>query len=211
MPGIMTETVMDGGYSVIEVDKTRGEMVVYNRLVEGQTLTEYARLPFKKPAVQSAVKITSPEQNKTFSGSFLLKAVLQNWAVQPLKVEYKLEDFSWKPLELVNNTYQKEIALTDIEDGIRNIWVRAVHPSGKVYLDRLTFTVKQNDNIKILWETELKGGVLHAPGASQDYLYLGDNSGTVYQLEQKPVLSNGSLKPEDLFKARRFMLTERFM
>ncbi|NLT96007.1 MAG: PQQ-binding-like beta-propeller repeat protein [Clostridia bacterium] len=188
IPGIMTETVMDGGYSVIEVDKARGELIIYNRLVEGQTLTEYARLPFKKPAVKSSIKITAPEPNKTFSDSFLLKATLQNWAVQPLKVEYKLEDFSWKPLELENNTYntyQKQIELADIEDGIRTIWVRAVHPNGKVYLDRVTFTVKKNENVKILWETELNGGILHAPGASQEYLYIGDSTGTVYQLDQK--------------------------
>lgn len=190
VPGIMTETVMDGGYSIIEVDNTRGELVVYNRLVEGQTLTEFARLPFKKPVVRSSIKITSPEANKTQVGSFLLKATLQNWAVKPLKVEYKLEDFSWKPLELVNNTYQKEIDLAGIEDGIRNIWVRAVHPNGKVYLDRVTFRVNQNENIKILWETDLKGGILNAPGASEQYLYVGDNSGTVYQLDQK----TGSIK-----------------
>ena len=195
IPGIMTETVMDGGYSVIEVDKAKGELVVYNRLVEGQTYTEFARLPFKKPAVKSAVKITSPEQNKNISGSsFILKADLINWAVKPQKVEYKLEDFSWKPLDLVNNTYQKEIDLKEIEDGIRNIWVRAVHSNGKVYLDRVTFRIKQNENVKILWETSLSGGILHAPSASQQFLYIGDNSGRVYQLDQKTGKKNWEFK-----------------
>lgn len=195
VPGIMTETVMDGGYSVIEVDKARGELVIYNRLVEGQTLTEFARLPFKKPAVKSAVKITSPEQNKNLSGSFFLKANLINWATQPLKVEYKLEDFSWKPLESVNNNfYQKEIDLKEIEDGIRNIWVRAVHNNGKVYLDRITFRVKQKENAKILWEIGLNGGILHAPSVSQKYLYIGDNSGCVYQLDQETGKKNWQFK-----------------
>jgi len=194
VPGIMTETVMDGGYSVIEVDQARGELVVYNRLVQGQTLTEFARLPFKKPAVKSGIKITAPQQNASVSSSFLLKADLLNWATQPQKIEYKLEDFSWKPLERVGNAYQKEIDLKDVEDGIRNLWVRAVHTNGKVYLDRVTFRVKQNENIKILWETDLTGGILHAPSASQQYLYLGDNSGTVYQLEQKTGKKNWQFK-----------------
>jgi len=185
VPGIMTETVMDGGYSVIEVDKARGELVVYNRLVESQSLTEFARLPFKKPTVQSSIKITSPAQNGNVSGSLNLKANLVNWATKPLKVEYKLEDFSWKPLDLVNNSYQKEIDLQEVEDGIRNIWVRAVHTNGKVYLDRVTFKVQQNENVKILWEAGLNGGILHAPSASEKYLYVGDNSGVVYQLDQK--------------------------
>ncbi|MGI6225405.1 MAG: PQQ-binding-like beta-propeller repeat protein [Peptococcales bacterium] len=194
VPGIMTETVMDGGYSVIEVNKARGELIIYNRLVEGQTLTEFARLPFKKPTVKSAIKIASPEENKKLSGSFLLKADLINWATKPVKVEYKLEDFAWKPLELVNNSYQKEIDLKEIEDGIRNIWVRAVHNNGKVYLDRVTFRVEENPKIKILWETKLSGGILHGPGASEKYLYVGDKSGSVYQLDQNTGKKNWEFK-----------------
>ncbi|MFZ7103469.1 MAG: PQQ-binding-like beta-propeller repeat protein [Peptococcaceae bacterium] len=182
---LMTEAAMDGGYSIIEVDRANNQLVVYNRLVEGQTLTEYTRIPLTKPAQKRTVNIVSPQTQDTVKDTLVLKAALANWTEPPARVEYKLEDFAWKPLELKGNTYEKEIDLTEVYDGIRSIWVRAVDDTGKIYLDRVSFTVSKDNTVKILWQTDTQGGIQHTPSLSEEYLYIGDNSGRVYQFEQQ--------------------------
>ena len=187
VPVLMTKAVMDktGTYSVVEINKASQEIVISEKSVDNPLLQEIARLPLYKSQTRPAVTITNPKKNEVLAGTFLLQATLANWSVPPQKVEYKLEDFSWKPLEKVGNVYQKEIDLEEVNDGLREFWVRAVAADGKVYLDKVRVQVKQSDKVEIAWEFEAEGGIQHAPALSNDYLYVGDNSGKVYQLDQK--------------------------
>lgn len=183
----MSAAAMDAGFSIVEMNKTKGELTVYRGVANEQPIKELlARVPLTKPSPIPSLKVLSPTWNQSQKGNFLLKVALENWQSSiPPKVEYRLEDNRWKPLDIVGTTYQKEIDLTEVDDGIRAIWVRSTADDGQIYFSRIQFKVQKGTGPQILWEFNAGGGIQHAPALGSKYLYFGDNSGKLYALDQK--------------------------
>lgn len=189
IPIIMTKAAMENGYTAITIDSEKQEMTVSLKVLGAEgyptTTQELDKISLQKTFTTPTIKIISPGVDKTQQDSVTLKAQLQNWTTTPAKVEYKLEDNKWKPLELNGTTWEKLVDLSDVDDGIRYFWVRAVDPAGNNYVDKLQFRVAQNTNIKILWEAQTDGGIQGTPVLGAKYLYVGDNSGKVTAFSQE--------------------------
>ncbi len=190
LPVIMTKAAMENGYTAITVDSSKQEMTVFTKVINQNgvptTTQELVKIPLFNTAAIPAIEITAPQTNSILQGSLLLQARLENWNTQPARVEYKLEDNKWQPLEYNanDNTWYKFIDLSTIDDGVRNFWVRAVDQEGKNYVDKRAFLVKQNDKVKVLWEKGTAGGILATPVLGAKYLYIGDSSGKITAFSQ---------------------------
>lgn len=184
IPVFMTKSVMEGGYKLIEVNKERQEMRVFNRLFLDNTMQLESTLSLTKNENRPNIKILSPNFNGQYQNSLKLVASLENLATESCVVEYKMEDYKWKPLEFKGNTYEKEIDLTNIDDGSRTFWVRATTKDGKCYIDRVKVNVQNSSKVKVKWNVDLNGGVQHAPVIDEKKVYVGDNSGYVYALDK---------------------------
>lgn len=180
----MTKAVMGDGYAIVEINQQKGELSLITRTPSQQSSKPYVTIPLKKGINQPQVNIAGSTQNALHNSNFDLKVRLTNWSSAPIRMEYKLEDNSWKPLEMVNGEYVKNIDISTIDDGIRNIWVRAIDNEWKVYLDRLQFRLAKSDKVKINWEFTTSGGVQSTPLVYGRNIFFGDNSGKVYSLDQ---------------------------
>lgn len=180
VPCFMTKAAMEGGYVYVDVDLANQELRIFKRIMTTDTTELMAQVPLTKPTGQRGIRIVEPG---AVTDSFLLRAELVNWQ-EPERVEYKLEDYSWKPLEWSDGYYQKEIDLTGIEDGNRTFWVRAVDGDGDVFLDQIVVRVNQTDQVQEVWRFAANGGIQHAPVVEAGKLYFGDNSGCLYQVDQ---------------------------
>lgn len=183
---IMTQAAMEKGYTVVDVNPQSQEMLVYSRnqndpITSLQLLTKISLKHTKNPTL----KILSPQknslQNKT---EMLLQVGLENWATPPTKVEYKLEDYSFKELTAKDNLYEKLIDLTNVDNGNRTIWVRATTKEGHYYLEKVPFSVTRDPKISIIWQVHTTGTIYGTPALGEKYLYLGDSSGKIYAFEQ---------------------------
>lgn len=185
---IMTKAAMESGYAIVEVDPDQQELTVYNKLVgitdpAIEPLSVLTKIPLNT-ADPRTIKITDPAPDKNVNSSFLLQARLENWTEPPRQVEYKLEDNRWKPLDLSGSIYQKTVDLSNVDDGLRVITVRAVDNQGHNYIDKVRFRLLQNPQIKLNWEASTDGGIQGTPALGSKYVYVGDNSGKVYALQQ---------------------------
>jgi len=179
---------MENGYTIITVDGVKQEIRVTTKIVPADgtpaVTQELPAISLQQPAAIPAVKILSPSSGQTSQSSLLIKAQLENWPADPVRVEYKLEDNTWKPLEANGSLWEKQIDLSNVDDGIRTLWVRAVAQDGHNYVAKTQLRVERSTAFKLLWEASAGGGIQGAPVLGAKYIYVGDNSGQVTAFSQ---------------------------
>lgn len=189
IPVIMTKAAMEYGYTAVTVNAANQEMIVNLKVLGTNgappSIQELIRIPLQDPRSTPKIRIISPQANSVVQGSFTLRAQLENWPTAPMRVESKLEDNKWYPMEFNGSTWERDIDLSNIDDGIRYFWVRAVDQQGHNYVDKIPVQVKQNSTVQLIWEVKTAGGIQGTPALGANYLYIGDNSGTVAAYSQK--------------------------
>lgn len=186
---VMTKAAMESGYASVTVDLSKQEMTVVDHFTGEQEAGIPAEqvlttISLAKPATQRGIKIRTLPSAPVTSDTYLLQADLQNWPDAPTQVEYKLEDNGWKAMDLVNGHYEENLDLTNVDDGYRTLWVRAVSSDGSKVVDKGRLKYNRNGQLQVAWEYTAAGGIQGAPAVGGKYIYVGDNSGKITALEQ---------------------------
>jgi outer membrane protein assembly factor BamB len=186
--GVMVKAAMENGYAAVDVDPARGILNVRALALTENALNETVstpeavwEIPLKRAsAADDAFQIVSPAPNVTADRSLLVQARC-DWDIFPSIVEYRIETGAWKTLPaLVNQPglYEKTLDLSDVDPGVRTLWIRAMTQDDRSFAQCVPFIVSRPDTpIKPLWETQTGGAIQGTPAVNDTAVYIGNHAG----------------------------------